>query len=290
MPPAKRPGMLACEISQTLQVGDAERLEMAQHQGQHLTARRFAHRQFNLGTGFARIHGEHQRTQRHQQCTHGLRQHEALLHVGNKAALAFMETHQHLALLADKPHRQACTIPVGPLRPLDRAQDVLGPNLAQMPQVVFQDPLLHGHLSGSVQVLHLATAAGTFMQSEMRASRLHALRRRLVHHGEHRLLETGLAAAHLDADPLKRKRALDKHHLAVVPVGNSLRVDVQRLDQQLPIWLRGCGLQRMHHPASHLGKCPPKLIVMKDRVGVNGPEGTLPGRPACPGGAPRSAA
>ena len=45
-----------------------------------------------------------------------------------------------------------------------------------MPQVVFEHALLDGHLGRRVQVLHLAAAAGTGVQPEVRAARAHALR------------------------------------------------------------------------------------------------------------------
>ena len=133
--------------------------------------------QFDLWTGFPGVHGLDQRTQGQQQITDRSGQHAAHLHIGNVTALALVKTDQHGALLAHITHRQACPVAVSPGRTLDGSQNHVRLDLAQMPQVVFHDPLLDRHLGRHVQMLHLATATGTRMQTEMRATGLHALRR-----------------------------------------------------------------------------------------------------------------
>ena len=103
------------------------------------------------------------------------RQYQALFHVSHVAALALVKADQHCALFVHMAHRQARPVAVAPGGAFDRAQDVVGLDLAQVPQVVFQHALLHSHLRADVQVLHLAATTGTRMQAKVRAAGLDAL-------------------------------------------------------------------------------------------------------------------
>jgi len=214
--------------AQLVQVAGAQRLQVAQHQRGDLVATG----QLNLRAGLYRVHRGNELAQRHQ---HGIdmgRQHRAFAHVGHIAALALVKAHQHRALLVHMPHRQARAVAVAPGRAFDRPQDVLGPHLAQVPQVVLQHPLLHRHLRADVQVLHLAAATGAGMQAEMRAAGLDALGRLMVNRRHRALLPVVLLAVHVRAHHFERERAFHEHHLAIGAVGNALGLDVERLNRQ----------------------------------------------------------
>ena len=77
-----------------------------------------------------------------------------------------------------------------------------------------------------MQVLHLAAATGAFMQTKVRARRLHPLGRLDVDLGQSALFETGLAAVHLSTHHFKGERPFNKHHFAVRSVGDPLGFEV----------------------------------------------------------------
>ena len=54
------------------------------------------------------------------------RQDFAILDIGDKTALALMETHENLVLLGDPPHPQPRPEPVTPVGPVQRRQHALG--------------------------------------------------------------------------------------------------------------------------------------------------------------------
>ena len=204
---------------------------MAQHQGGHVAhaapAFHVAHGQLDLRQRLHRVHAGDQRAQRHQHGAHVRRQHAALLHVGHIAALAFVKAHQHRALFAHVLDREARPVAVAPGRALNGAQDVVGLDLADVPQVVLQHPLLDGHLRTHMQVLHLAAATGALVQAKVRALGAHPLRRLGVDLGQRALLETVFGAVYLRADHLKRQCAVNKDHFAIGFVGHTLGFEVQ---------------------------------------------------------------
>ena len=81
-------------------------------------------------------------------------------------------------------NRKTRPLPIAPGRPFDRPKDAFGPHLAEMPERVFQRPLLRRHLRADVQMLHLAAAAGAGVQAEMLAAGTHALGRLPAQRGE----------------------------------------------------------------------------------------------------------
>ena len=234
-PSRKIAAIAARERTQQRQVAFGQWLQMAQHQGDHGGAVGVAYRQFNLRTGLARLHSHHQFAQRQQQRADRFGQHRALLHVGHKAALALVKTHQHHALLAHKTYRQPGPVAVSPGRPVDGAQDRLRLELAQMPQAVFKHALLDRDLRASVQVLQLAASTRAFVQSEVRALRPHPLRGLAMDRDHRRLLEAGLAPVDIGTDDLEGQRTFNEHDLAVTAVRDALRVDVERLHPQSAI-------------------------------------------------------
>ena len=169
--PPLHAGMLCGKFAQAGFVAIAQRLQMAQHQRRHVVAAG----QFNLRQGFNRLHRRNQRTQRQQQAAHVRRQHRAGLHVGHIAAFALMKTDQDGTLFVHMAHRQPRAVAVAPGRAFNGAKNVVGLDLAQVPQVVFQRPLFHRDLRAHVQVLHLATPAGTRVQAKVGATGLDAL-------------------------------------------------------------------------------------------------------------------
>ena len=253
------------------------------------------------------------------------RQHRADLHVGQVAALALVEADQHRALLGHVAHRQPCPVAVAPGRPLDRPQDGLGPELAQVPEVVFQHPLLDRHLRHRVQVLHLAAAAGTGVQPEVRTARTDPLRRFAVDRGERGHLPVVLALEGAGLDPFGGERALDEHHLAVGPARDALGFQVERIDLQRPgrharvgdAGGGGMGSRRFGrnrggriggHVLARVGafRCAARTAAvlrcgedraLRNRVAqgvashpLSAQPGSGRGRPACPGGGSRNAA
>ena len=132
------------------------------------------------------------------------RQHVAFAHVGHVAALAFVKTDQHLALFLHVAHRQPRAVAVTPGRAFNGAQDQLGLDLAQVPQVVFQCALLDGDLRRRLQVLHLASAAGALVQAEVRTARRHAQIAFGVQFGQRGRFPVVLAPRDLGADPFAR--------------------------------------------------------------------------------------
>jgi len=99
-----------------------------------------------------------------------------------------------------------------------------------MPEVVLEYPLFDGHLGGGVQVLHLAAAAGTRMQTEMRAAGLDALGGLAPDRSDGALLPVVLATIHIDLHLFERKCALDEYHHAIGLVRHALRLEIERLD------------------------------------------------------------
>ena len=201
-------------------------LQVAQHQGRDVVAAG----QLNLRAGVARIHVGHQLAQRHQHGADVGRQHGADFHVGHVAALALVKAHQHRALFDDVAHSQAGAVAVAPGGALDRAQDGFGLHLAQVPEVVLQRPLLDGHLGARVQVLHLATAAGTAVQAKVRAAGAHALGGLAVDVRQAGLFPVVLFAVGVGADPLERQGTINEDHLTVGLAGHALGIQVHGLD------------------------------------------------------------
>ena len=213
------------ESAQACQIAAAERLHVAQHHG----GDGIAAGQLDLRQGFPGIHAGNQLAQRHQHVADVPWHHMALRHVGHITALALMKTHQHRMLLAHIAHRQARPVAISPGGPLDGPEQVVGLDLADVPEVVFQHPLLDSHLRTHMEVLHLAAAARAGMQAEVRASRAHALRGLAMNSHHHRFFKAALLAVHIGGHPFKRQRTLNEHNLAVCPVGNALRFHVQGL-------------------------------------------------------------
>ena len=222
-----------CKGVQPGQISLAQRLQMAQHQRRHFVTAG----QLDLWAGIACLHAGDQCAQRQQQVAHMRRQDGAALHVGDVAALAFVKADQHLALLDHMAHRQARAPAVAPVRPMDGAQQMVGLALAQMPEVVFQHALLHRHLRGRVQVLHLAAATGAGMQAEMRAAWRHALGGLLVHRRDRGRFPGILLAMAGGAHPLVRQGPVDEDHLAVGTARHALGIQIHGMHQQ-PVVLR----------------------------------------------------
>ena len=218
--------MFLGKVAQGLQVAGTQGLQMAQYQRGGAVAAG----QFNLGAGVARLHAAQEFAQRQQQSTDMGRKHGADLHVRHIAAFAFVKPNQHHAFFLHPAHRQARPHAITPIGALNGAQDALGLDLAQMPQVVFHHPLFNRQLGHGVQVLHLATPAGTGMQAKMRASRLHPLRAFMQHRLQSALLPLVFAAVDDGAHPLARQRTLDKHHFALGAVADTLGIVIERLD------------------------------------------------------------
>ena len=208
---------------QLLEVGLAQRLQVPQHQGRDPVPGG----QFDLRAGFTRLQGFDQGAQRQQHVAHVRRQHPAHRHVGHIAALALVEADQHLALFLHITHRQAGTVAVAPGGALDGPQHHAGLDLAQVPEVVFQHPLLGSHLGAGMQMLHLAAAAGTTMQAEVRAVGAHALGRFPVDRRDSGLFPVVLFAIGLGTDVFEGQRTFDEHHLAVTFVRNTLRIQIK---------------------------------------------------------------
>ena len=164
--------VLGRKIAQPGFIGLAQGLQVAQHQG----GDGIAARQFDLRAGITRIHAGDQATQRHEQGINVRGQHFAGLHVGDVAAFSLVKADEHFALFDHMAHRQPGAVAVAPSGAFDGAQDGVGLDLAQVPQVVLQHTLFAGDLGTHIQVLHLAAAASAGVQAKVGAAWAHAQR------------------------------------------------------------------------------------------------------------------
>jgi hypothetical protein len=204
-------------------VAFAQGFHVSQHQGRDFVTAS----QLQLGQGLTGVHLANQRTQRQQQAADMGRQDRANFHVGNVTAFALVKANEHLAFFDHIAHRQPGAVAVTPGRPLNRAQHGFGFDFAQVPKVVFEHPLLDGHLGRDLQVLHFAPAAGPGMQAKIRAAWPHALRRLVVNLGDRALLPVVLFAVHVDRHQLERQSTFDEHNFAVRSAGDALGIHVQ---------------------------------------------------------------
>ena len=92
-------------------------------------------------------------------------------------------------------------------------------------------------------MLHLATTTRTLVKAEMRTQGAHSLGRLLVHHRQSALVETGFAAMHPSAHHFVGQGAVNKHHLPILAVRNTLALKVQALNRQMTIPVGRC----LHH-------------------------------------------
>ena len=219
---------------------------------------RIAASQFDLRAGVARIERTDQLAQRHEHRADGRRKHRTDLHVGKILTLPLVKADQHRTFLGDVAHRQPGAITVIPGRPFKWSQQRIGAHLAQVPQVVFEHPLLDGNLGGRVQMLHLAAAASPRMQPEMRAAGFHALRRFATDGAQRALFPVVLAALGVVLHFFERQRAFDEYHHAVGLVRDALGLEVERLDREPFVAGRrqrrrsSLGMSRFRHAADRM--------------------------------------
>ena len=207
---------------------------MPEHHSRHITrtdlctlAAHVANGQFNLCNLLYRVHGRNQSAQRQKHRADMGREHVALLHVCNKTALSLMKANEHFAFFSDKAHRQAGPVAVAPGGPFNRAHHRLRMDFSNVPQVVFEYPLLHSHLGTGMQMLHFATATRRFVQSKVRTHRANALGRFDMNLRELAFFKAIFTTVNLRADNLKRECAFNKNYLAVTAVGDALSLKVQ---------------------------------------------------------------
>ena len=110
-----------------------------------------------------------------------------MLHIRHIAATFFAKAYQRLALLQYMAHRKPRPLSVAPRLPVDRQQNGLGLDLADVPQVVFQNALLGGNLCTCIHMLHGTPSA----HAEMGAFRLDAHESWLNNLAELRYLKAG---------------------------------------------------------------------------------------------------
>ena len=231
--------LLAGEGAQARQVGLAQRLQMAQHQGRDAIAA--GH--FDLRAGVARVHAGDELAQRQQPAAHVRRQDGARAHVGDVAAFALVKADEHFAFFHHMPHRQARAPAVAPGGAVDGRQHVGRAHFAQPPEVVFQHALLDGHLRGGVQMLHLAAAARARVQAKVRAAGAHALAAFAVHGQQAGGFPVVFLAVHVGRDDFAGQRAFDEDDFAVGAAGDTLRVHVKGLNLK-PAFRERFGSQR----------------------------------------------
>ena len=279
--------MLGGEGAQASHVRVAQGFEVPQNQHGDLGP----HSDLDLRQAVALVHAADQFAQRHQQPADVGRQHFAAGHVGHVAGLALVETDQDGALLDHVSNRQAGAEAVAPGRALDGTQQRLGAHLAQVPQVVFQDALLHSDLGRRLEVLHLAATA----QAEMLTARLGALGALATALGRCGLLPVVLSAADADPHLFAGQGVFDEDHLAVGAVSHALGFEVQGFNGQ-PLQVerhlgwRGFGARKRN------GGCvghPPIVSLAPQRAPspkrVSGRAIVAMGRAACPSCGSRSA-
>ena len=109
------------------------------------------------------------------------------------------------------PDRDACALAIAPGLPVDRREYGFRLDLADVPQAVFKDALLHRDLCAGLEMLHGATAA----HAEMFTLGLHAHSSGLVYLHHLRQFEGRFFAVGRIADGLAGQRAFNENHLAV---------------------------------------------------------------------------
>ena len=153
------------------------------------------------------------------------RENFTLSQVGDVTALLLVETDEDAALLDHETHRKPRAMAVSPGLTVDRRVELVGPDAADMPEIVLEQALFGGNLRIGIEVLHAATTT----DAEMRAARRHPRRRRGQHPKRAGQLVAGLAAVASVLDAFPRQCALDENRLAI-ETGHAACLVVQRFD------------------------------------------------------------
>ena len=136
----------------------------------------------------------------------------AFADVGDETRILLAEADQGLVLLLDPAHRETALAPVAPVVAHQRRQHRTRADVADAGQIIHQHLLLGDDLLAFFQMLQ--HAAGT--DAEVRAARLHSLRRgREYLHGL-RLVEVAALAGLLGHHRLTRQCAGDEGDLAAL--------------------------------------------------------------------------
>jgi hypothetical protein len=105
-----------------------------------------------------------------------------------------------------------------------------------MPEVVFQHPLLDGHLGTGLKVLHFAPTARACVQAKMGAPWPDSLRRLMVYGRDHTGFPIVFLSVHIDRHQLERQSAFYKNDFAIRLAGNALGLNVQGIYVQPTGW------------------------------------------------------
>ena len=202
-------------------VGGRQRREDAQHH----RVDRLAARDLDLRHAVADRQPTDQFTERQQHRRPARRQHMALAHLDDEAALLLVEADEHPPLLPDVAYRQPRPVAIAPRRTMNRRQDDLRPRGPDAFEVVFEHALLRCHLRAGVEVLHAAATA----HAEVRAARRDTQAALALDVLGRRHFERSLGTGRTHARHFARQGPLDEDHLAVV-VRDALAFVVERLD------------------------------------------------------------
>ena len=159
---------------------------------------------------------------------YSLVQHMAFIQISHETAVSFAKTDQHFFFLMHVAARQSGLAAVAPARPCQRLPQGLGLDLADALQVLHQCVLLGIDLHGRLQVLQGATTT----LAKMRATRRHAMWRRLQYFQGLPFVKAALPVRQTSQNPLSRKRAMHKDFL-LPQCRHTPAVMAEILDKQL---------------------------------------------------------
>ena len=120
----------------------------------------------------------------------------AMAQLGHETRIQLAKTDHRAAFLLDEPHRETTLAPITPGGVDQRLQHATRLRHGRARQVFQQHVLLGGDLLVLVEVLQHAAGA----DAEVRAARLHPVRRSLEHFDRLAFIEVAIAAGLLDAD------------------------------------------------------------------------------------------
>ena len=195
------------KLAQQMLVGCGQRFQDAQYQ--RSTA--LADGDFDLRQTRGDRKGAEQFPQREQERRDVPGQDGAGTHVGDVAAAPLMEADQHAALAGHLAHAEPGPVAIAPRLALDRRQHLFRADATDLPETVFEHPLLDRHLRRRVEMLHRAAPA----HAEMLAMWLHPGRRTGQHGHQVRQLVARLAPEAGVLDRLAGQGAGDEDRLAV---------------------------------------------------------------------------
>ena len=151
--------MAVGELPEQFLVATAERPQVTHHQRVDAVA----DREFELRHAVGDRQRIDQPAQRHEQLGDPRRHHFAGSHVGDVTAALFAKADQRAAFFRHVARGETRAMAVAPRLAVNRGQNAIGPDPADVPESVLEHALLDCDLRARVQVLQAAAAADAVM-------------------------------------------------------------------------------------------------------------------------------